>query len=90
MKKYEFTGETKTQSFLFKDVTLHRIQAITSFASVVAGELGGWIEKEEILSHKGDAWVYSNAKVYANPVVRGKAVDLENDDDLAKEEKLVK
>lgn len=78
MKKYEFTGETKTVSFLFKDVTLHRIQAITSFASVVAGELGGWIEKEENLSHKGDAWVYSNAKVYGNAVVRGNAVVSEN------------
>ena len=74
MKKYEFTGETKTVPFLFKDVTLHRIQAITSFASVVAGELGGWIEKEENLSHKGDAWVYSNAKVCGNAEVRGNGV----------------
>lgn len=73
MKKYEFTGETKTVPFLFKDVTLHRIQAITSFANVVAGELGGWIEKEENLSHKGDAWVSGNAEVSENAVVRGNA-----------------
>ena len=73
MKKYEFTGETKTVSFLFEDVTLHRIQAITSFASVVAGELGGWIEKEENLSHKGDAWVSENAAVYGDAVVSGNA-----------------
>ncbi len=78
MKKYEFTGETKTVSFLSGDVTLHRIQAITSFASVVAGELGGWIEKEENLSHKGDAWVSENAKVYGDAVVRGNAVVSEN------------
>lgn len=74
MKKYEFTGETKTVPFLFKDVTLHRIQAITSFANVVAGELGGWIEKEENLSHKGDAWVYGDAVVSGNAVVSGDAV----------------
>lgn len=73
MKKYEFTGETKTVPFLFKDVTLHRIQAITSFANVVAGELGGWIEKEENLSHKGDAWVYGDAVVSGDAVVRGDA-----------------
>ena len=69
MKKYEFTGETKTVPFLFKDVTLHRIQAITNFANVVAGELGGWIEKEENLSHKGGAWVCGDACVYGNAVV---------------------
>ena len=78
MKKYEFTGETKTVSFLSGDVTLHRIQAITSFASVVAGELGGWIEKEENLSHKGNAWVSENAAVYGDAVVSGNAWVSEN------------
>ena len=73
MKKYEFTGETKTVPLLFGDVTLHRIQAITSFANVVAGELGGWIEKEENLSHKGGAWVCGNACVYGNARVCGDA-----------------
>lgn len=73
MKKYEFTGETKTVPFLFKDVTLHRIQAITNFANVVAGELGGWIEKEENLSHKGGAWVSGDAWVRGNAVVSGDA-----------------
>ena len=78
MKKYEFTGETKTVPFLFKDVTLHRIQAITNFANVVAGELGGWIEKEENLSHKGGAWVCGDACVYGNAEVHGNAVVSEN------------
>ncbi|RGF14466.1 polymer-forming cytoskeletal protein, partial [Firmicutes bacterium AM10-47] len=63
MKKYEFTGETKTVPLLFENVTLHRIQAITSFENVVAGELGGWIEKEENLSQGGNAWVGGNAQV---------------------------
>ena len=73
MKKYEFTGETKTVQFLFENVTLHRIQAITSFENVVAGELGGWIEKEENLSQGGNAWVGGNAQVSGNAQVRGNA-----------------
>lgn len=34
-----------------------------SFGEVEAGELGGWIEKEENLDAYGDAWVYGNAWV---------------------------
>ena len=73
MKKYEFTGETKTVPLLFENVTLHRIQAITSFENVVAGELGGWIEKEENLSQGGNAQVGGNAWVGGNAQVRGNA-----------------
>ena len=73
MKKYEFTGETKTVPLLFENVTLHRIQAITSFENVVAGELGGWIEKEENLSQGGNAWVGGNAQVRGNARVGGDA-----------------
>ena len=57
MKKYEFTGETKT---VFGR-TLHRIRAILDFGDVKAGDIGGWVEKESNLSHEGDAWVYGNA-----------------------------
>ena len=59
MKKYEFTGEVK----LWLGRTLHQIRATVSFGSVRAGDVGGWIEKEENLSQNGDAWVYGNAKV---------------------------
>lgn len=48
-KKYELTDQTI-------DVdgrTLHRIKALRDFSDVLAGELGGWIEKEENLSHAG-------------------------------------
>ena len=68
MKKYEFTGETKT----WLGGTLHRIKAVISFGSVQAGELGGWIEKESNLDHVGDAWVYGNALVYGNAEVSGR------------------
>lgn len=58
-RKYEFTGETRK----VRGSTLNRIRALRDFADVKAGELGGWIEKEDNLSHEGTAWVSGNAKV---------------------------
>ena len=63
MKKFEFTGETKTISLFFRTATLHRIRAVAEFGLVKVGDLGGWIEKEENLSHDGKAWVWGNAEV---------------------------
>ena len=57
----------------FNGVTLHRIKALKDFSDVKAGDLGGWIEKEDNLSQIDDAWVYSNAKVYGNAKVFGNA-----------------
>ena len=65
MKKYEFTGETKEIRLLFRTATLHRIRATVAFGIVEVGDLGGWIEKEENLSHEGKAWVWGNAKVFS-------------------------
>ena len=69
MKKYELTEETVT----VYGKTLYRIRAVRDFGSVKTGEFGGYIEKEENLSHFGDAWVYGNAKVYGNARVSGNA-----------------
>ena len=63
MKKFEFTGETKTISLFFRTATLHRIRAVAEFGLVKIGDLGGWIEKEENLSHEGKAWVCGDAEV---------------------------
>ena len=68
-KKYEFTVETIEVS----GRTLHRIKAIRDFGYVKAGELGGFIEKEENLSHEGNCWVYNDAKVYGDAEVCGYA-----------------
>ena len=73
MKKFEFTGETKTISLFFRTATLHRIRAVAEFGLVKIGDLGGWIEKEENLSHEGKAWVWGNAKVWGNAEVCGDA-----------------
>ena len=63
MKKFELTEESKTSIFGKK---LFRIKALVSFGNVEAGELGGYVEKEENLSQGGDAWVCGNAKVCGN------------------------
>ena len=53
--KFEFTGETK----VVFGVTLNRIRAVTTIAAIgiAAGDLGGWIEREENLRVSGNAWV---------------------------------
>ena len=73
MKKFEFTGETKTISLFFRTATLHRIRAVAEFGLVKIGDLGGWIEKEENLSHEGKAWIWGNAKVCGDAKVWGNA-----------------
>ena len=69
MKKYELTGEVKVKF----GVTFKRIRALIDFGNVKKGELGGFIEKEENLSHENNAWVYGNAKVYGDARVSGNA-----------------
>ena len=59
MKKYKFTGETKS----YMGITLHRIRALKDFGNVKEGDIGGWIEKEENLSHTGLCWIYDEAIV---------------------------
>lgn len=74
MKKYELTNE----SIVFNDVKLYRIKAIKSFSNVRAGELGGFIEKEENLSQFGDSWVYGEAKVFGNAKIQNNAKVFDN------------
>ena len=73
MKKYEFTGETKQINTISRTVTLHRIKASVAFGNIKSGDIGGWIEGEENLSHDGNAWVYGDAWVYGNARVYGDA-----------------
>ena len=66
MKKYEFTGETKQINTISGTVTLHRIKASVAFDNIKSGDIGGWIEKKENLSHDGNAWVFGDAQVYGD------------------------
>lgn len=70
MKKFELTSESIVNIFGKK---LFRIKALIEFGNVKEGELGGFVEKEENLSHDGNAWVYENAEVYGNAWVCGNA-----------------
>ena len=62
MKKYKMTSNVKE----FLGHKLFQIKALKDFGDVKAGDLGGYIEKEENLSHDGIAWVFDNAWVYDN------------------------
>lgn len=70
-KKYELTDET----IIVGDKVLHRIKALIDIPkyNVKAGDLGGFIEKEENLSHNGNCWVSNDACVYDNALVYGDA-----------------
>ena len=72
MKKYELTEETKTRT---DSTVLYRIRALLDIPRhcVKAGDLGGWVEKENNLSQYGDAWVSGNAKISGDARVYGNA-----------------
>ena len=67
MKKFELTTEYIT----LNGIKLFRIKALVQVGDVEAGELGGYVEREENLSHNGNAWVYGNAEVYGDARVYG-------------------
>ena len=70
MKKYELILDDSIEILNHK---LFRIRALTDFGSVKAGDLGGYIQKEENLSQDGEAWVSGKAKVFGNSRVFGNA-----------------
>lgn len=70
MKKFELTTETITN---VDGKKLFRIKALIDFGDVKAGELGGYVEKEENVSQDGDAWVSGNAEVSGDAEVRDNA-----------------
>ena len=70
-KKYELLkNDTVTAP---NGKTLYRIKSLINFGVVVAGSLGGYIEKEDNLAHSGNAWVSDNAWVSGNARVYGDA-----------------
>lgn len=65
MKKYRLTDETK----IVDGHTLHRIIYLMPVWPSEAVKIGGWIEKEENLSHEGSAVVLGEAMVYGDALV---------------------
>lgn len=69
-KKYEMTNKsTKHHGKL-----LYQIKALKDFRDIKAGDLGGFIEKEENLSHMGNCWIYNKAIVCGDAVIRNNAI----------------
>ena len=64
-RKYKLTDECMQ----YEGHKLYRIQSLRSFSNVKEGELGGYIESEDNLSHDGMCWVYDEAKVFGNAEV---------------------
>ena len=58
MKKYELIESNVDGLF--------RVRALKNFNDVKVGDIGGYIEKEYNLSHRGDCWIYDDAKVFCN------------------------
>ena len=69
MKKFELTSDFK----VYLGKKLFRIKALSDFGDVKAGDLGGYVEKEENLAHDGNAWVSGNARVSGDARVSGNA-----------------
>ena len=73
MKNFELTNETIVNE---SGITLHRIRAVKDIVAphftVKAGDLGGFVEKEENLDD--NAWVSDDAMVYDNARVSETAV----------------
>ena len=70
MKKYEFTGDTKS----WHTITVKQIRALRDFGNVHTGDIGGWIECEENLSHYGECWIYPDGMVWRGGKVKDNAI----------------
>lgn len=69
-KKYEIL---KDQAITMNGSTIYRIKALKDFGDVETGDMGGFVEKEENLSHEGPCWIYDDAMVYHNAKVKDNA-----------------
>lgn len=68
-KKFKLTDET----IEFRGHTLYRIKALRSFSDVRKGDKGGFVEREDNLSHDRDCWIYNDSKVLEFARVFGNA-----------------
>ena len=75
MNKYEMLQDDKIK---VSGHILYRIKALKDFSDVRVGDLGGYIERKENLSQKGNCWVYNNAHVFDNAYVYGNAYVRDN------------
>lgn len=72
--KYKLTKERIEVS----GKTLTRIRATRSFGNIKRGQMGGFIESKKNLSHSGNCWIGSNAKVHSGARIEGNALVTDN------------
>lgn len=73
--KYSFTDRyTELGGHILTRIRAERRIILNDGTVVNPGELGGWIEKEWNLDHKGSCWIADDAKVYGNANVSDHAV----------------
>ena len=70
MKKYKLTNEY----IIYLGKKFCQIKALKNFGNVKAGELGGYIEKEDNLSQYDNAWVYGDTRVFDEAIVKDNAM----------------
>ena len=52
---------------------LYRVKALKDFGDVKKGDIGGYVQNEHNLSHKGCCWVCDDAKIYNEARIYGNA-----------------
>ena len=67
-KKYEILMDEEN-TIEWKGHTLHRIRALRDFGDIRKGDIGGFVENENNLSHKGNCWIYDDAKAMDNSIM---------------------
>ena len=67
--KYEFTEE----KISWNGRNIKRIRALKNFGNVKKYDVGGWIESEKNLSQHGNCWVFDDAFVVDNALVKDNA-----------------
>lgn len=70
-KKYEILENYGYENAKSKRIC--RIRALRDFGDVQKGDLGGYVQDEENLSHEGNCWIYDDSHVIDNARVEGDA-----------------
>lgn len=74
-KKYKLSNSTKQ---INGHTLLYRIEALEEFGDIKKGELGGWVESEDNLSHYDTCWIKDNAAVFGKAKVEDDAIVKDN------------
>lgn len=67
-KKYELVD---TGNLYVEKMRIYRVRALRDFGDVKKGDLGGFVQSEKNLSHRGNCWIYDDAIVCDNSFVGG-------------------